>query len=294
VAARTIGRCDEDTAIDNGPSTEDSGDGRDAAEVAPGDRCWWGHGDDGRWRMYVETSRDVGDVIGSALDEALDACFRRDGAPATGVDALAEVATRSLDAIESPSRRDRVRINMHLHTDGRATDHVGVPLPDAIRRHLTCDGLVTPVFLEHGMPVSVGRSERIVPERTRRIVLLRDGGCRVPGCHAEHHLDIHHIVHWSDHGPSDTWNLIALCPRHHRAHHHGKLGITGNADEPDGVVFSRADGTPIRPSGASPNPSTGPPPPIPGSYEHPVGGRLDTSCVGFHPPATPLRRRNTS
>lgn len=280
-----------DRSADN---AHDRGDGAHSTDgdTAPDDRCWWGVGDDGRFRMLVETTRDVGDVIAAALDEVRDAVFRRDGDPdgrvtVSNLDALLEVAQRSLDAVESPSRRDRHRINLHLHADGVATDACGVPLPDSIRRHLTCDGLVSPIFLEHGVPVSVGRSERIVPERTRRVVMLRDGGCRVPGCGAEHHLDIHHIVHWSDHGPTDTSNLIALCPRHHRLHHQGKLGVTGDADRPDGVTFRRADGSEIRRSGARPRPPTGPPPPITGTYEHPVGERLDPWYVDFHPPTYP-------
>ena len=50
-------------------------------------------------------------------------------------------------------------------------------------------------------------------------------------------LQIHHIVHWEDGGPTDTWNLVALCDAHHRLHHLGRLQIAGDADDPDGLVF---------------------------------------------------------
>ena len=33
-----------------------------------------------------------------------------------------------------------------------------------------------------GVPFSVGRTRRVVPERTRRVIERRDRGCRVPGC----------------------------------------------------------------------------------------------------------------
>jgi hypothetical protein len=140
------------------------------------------------------------------------------------------------------------------------------------------------VFWQNGKPLSVGRSQHLVPLRTRREVLRRDGGCRVPGCTAVHHLEIHHIIHWTDHGPTDTWNLVALCPHHHRLHHQGRLGITGNADHPHGLVFTDARGDPIRPSGASPRPPDRPPPPPDGVWRHPVGERLHTRWLHFTPP----------
>ena len=79
-------------------------------------------------------------------------------------------------------------------------------------------------------------------------------------------------------------NLIALCPHHHRLHHQGKLGITGNADLPGGVVFTDADGRVITASGAKPKPPGAAPPPITGTYQHPLGQRLDMKWVSFGTP----------
>ena len=70
------------------------------------------------------------------------------------------------------------------------------------------------------MPFSIGRTQHIVPDRTRRIIQRRDRGCRVPGCDSRF-VEIHHIVHWNQGGPTDTWNLVSLCPRHHTLHHQG-------------------------------------------------------------------------
>jgi len=97
-------------------------------------------------------------------------------------------------------------------------------------------------------------------------------------------LEVHHIIHWEDGGVSDTWNLICLCPHHHRLHHQGKLGITGNADIPGGVVFTDADGRVITASGAKPKPPGAAPPPITGTYQHPLGQRLDMKWVSFGTP----------
>ena len=269
-------------ATDTTPQAADDPDAADTNAHTPEleDRCWYGCGDDGRWRMFVDTSADAGSIIEAALSEARDRLFRDGDSDVADLDALLDVAHRSLDAIDSPSRRDRFRTNIHLHTDGPASDHRGRPLPAPIAKHITCDGLISPIFVAQGQPVGVGRSQRIVPERTRRIVEHRDGGCRVPGCGADRYVEIHHIIHWLDHGDTDTHNLICLCPRHHR----GRLHITGNADDPNGVTFAMADGTPIRASGAKPKPPSGPPPPITGTWHHPIGQRLDTKYVNFHPP----------
>jgi hypothetical protein len=103
---------------------------------------------------------------------------------------------------------------------------------------------------------------------------------------------VHHIVHWLDGGVTDTFNLICLCPHHHRLHHRGRLGICGNADAPDGVIFTNAHGRPIAQTGAEPIPPSGPPPPPTGTYRHPSGERLDTRWFEFHrsPPAASASR----
>ncbi|MFN2504352.1 MAG: HNH endonuclease [Acidimicrobiales bacterium] len=49
---------------------------------------------------------------------------------------------------------------------------------------------------------------------------------------------MHHLRHWEDGGTTDTENLLALCAHHHRLHHRGGLGMAGNADDPDGIVFT--------------------------------------------------------
>ena len=97
------------------------------------------------------------------------------------------------------------------------------------------------------MPVSVGRALRIVPERTRRLVLDRDRGCRFPGCVARAHLEVHHVVHWADGGGTDLDNLVGVCPFHHDEHHRGEFTITGDANVAGGLVFLARGGWAIGP-----------------------------------------------
>ena len=124
----------------------------------------------------------------------------------------------------SVSRRDSFRVYVHLDAEGGWLN--GRPrLPGHLVAKLTCEGTVQPLWERAGVPVSVGRALRIVPERTRRLVLDRDRGCRFPGCVATAHLQVHHVVHWAHGGRTDLDNLVALCPFHHDAHHAGEFGI---------------------------------------------------------------------
>ena len=84
--------------------------------------------------------------------------------------------------------------------------------------------------------------------------------------------------HWLDGGPTDTWNLVALCSHHHRLHHQGKFDIEGNADDPDGLVFTDRKGRRLMGCGR-------PAPPgdtvITGNWTPPSGERLDSWMVTF-------------
>jgi hypothetical protein len=168
--------------------------------------------------------------------------------------------------------------------------HRGLALPDSLRRYLTCDGTLRPIHEVGGIPVSVGRTHRTVPDRTRVVVEDRDRGCRVPGCDRQRWLHIHHVVHWEDGGPTDTSNLVAICPRHHRLHHLGQLGVAGDADRPDGLVFTDQRGQPLAGSGP-PVPPTGPLETTasdlgirPAGWRHPTGERLDARWIILRDP----------
>jgi hypothetical protein len=77
-----------------------------------------------------------------------------------------------------------------------------------------------------------------IPAKTRKRVWARDQGrCRVPGCRATRHIDIHHLIPRAVGGTHDESNTTLLCSGHHQLHHQGILSITGSA--PDELVFIR-------------------------------------------------------
>ena len=240
--------------------------------------------DEGRYHLRGELDEDHGRIVDAALKEARDALFLA-GHPDVGwADALVEIAQRSLDGTPA-DRRERFRANWFIDpadpVPARWGD--GLAVPPWLTEMLTCDGTVAPVFTDGAHPVSVGLTRRTVPDRTRRLVLRRDLKCRVPWCPQTSWLHVHHIVHAEHHGPTDTDNLAALCPSCHRAHHRGELGITGDADDPNGLTFTDRHGRIIDPA-THPTKPTGLPPRPDQPYEHPLGERLDHWAVIFPDP----------
>ena len=263
-------------------------------------RVSFGTTERGTWTLSAELAADEGAVVERALVAARDELFHagdHDPGPTptpsrlSWADALVVMADRSLGAVCRP-HQDRNLVLLHVGTDAEGTTaghlHLGPGLSEGLRRFVGCDARMRAVFEAGGRPVSVGRAFRTVPERTRTVVEDRDRGCRVPGCDRSRWLHVHHIKHWEDGGGSDTPNLIALCHRHHRLHHLGRLGISGNADEPDGMTFTDERGRTLA--------STGRPVPpgrpvelaagglgIPSdAWSHPTGERFDPYWVHFN------------
>ena len=122
----------------------------------------------------------------------------------------------------------------------------GRHLPNEVIRRLGCDAAVATVNANpindgdgDGRPVAV--SQRTVPHWLRRHLLRRDHhSCRFPGCASSRRLHAHHIIHWSDHGPTEADNLLLLCSFHHHLMHEGGWTITGTASSHQ---FLRPDGT---------------------------------------------------
>ncbi len=258
----------------------------------------FGHDLDGSWRLSAVLPSDEGALVERALTEARQALFLADDKQRVSwADALVATADRSLvaGAADRP-HRDRHAVLVHIGpTPGGGLGghlHLGPPLADCVRRFLSCDARVKAVIAEEGgQPVSVGRSTRTVPERTRIVVEERDRGCRVPGCERTRWLHVHHIRHWEDGGGTDTANLLALCAFHHRLHHRGGLGIRGNADESDGVEFTDhrgrrlgANGRPVPPRSSLTDATHALGIPEP-NWIHPSGERLDPRDVHFNEPA---------
>jgi len=184
----------------------------DPAVVEPDPSFVTGWFDDrGGYRIRARLDADAGTIVDAALREARDALFHEHDEPATGADALLEVARRSLAAVSSVARREAYRAIFHLPLGTAAHWHLGPALPSTLRSQLLCDASGLVVGVRDDRAVTLGRSSRIVPDSLRRVIEHRDQGCRVPGC-TSRRVQIHHVRHWEDGGATEPANLVALCP----------------------------------------------------------------------------------
>ena len=198
------------------------------------------------------------------------------------------IVEKSLDAVATARpHRDRHMVLLHLPAGSDGRLHGGAALGEGLARYISCDSRVRAVFESDGRPVSVGRAFRIVPDRTRVLVEDRDRGGRVPGCDRSRWVQVHHIVHWEDGGPTGTGNLLCLCRFHHRLHHRGGLGIEGDADDPGGMTFTERYGRTLDTRGYPVLP-TGPPPRR--AWRPPARERLDPWPIHFDERALAIAR----
>ncbi len=130
-----------------------------------------------------------------------------------------------------------------------ATTGFGATISAARARWVACDASITRLVLgADGLPLDVGRTQRVVPPHIRRAVEQRDGHCVFTGCDAPTHwCDVHHVLEWAlDQGATSLDNSALLCERHHTKVHHG-FRLVRDDSAPPGRRWRtwRPDGTEI-------------------------------------------------
>ena len=188
------------------------------------------------------------------------------------VDAFMRLIEAGWD-VEAARRPHGHHTTVVVHVDvGRraASLHLGPLLGDSDRRFLTCDASCEAWFERDGEVIGAGRATRVINRRLRRALENRDRACAVPGCGATRGLHAHHIRHWEDGGPTELFNLVLLCPYHHRLHHRGVITIAGTAGE---LTIRDSDGR-LLSAAALARPPTTPPPAVP-PYRGPSGERAE-------------------
>jgi hypothetical protein len=143
---------------------------------------------------------------------------------------------RSSAEVQPPELRGVGRIHSGANAAPAELSGVGPIHPETARR-IACDAVRTVVTVAppadgagstagstRAEPLSVGRAMRTIPAHLRTALHLRDRGCRFPGCdRPPAWTDGHHIIHWSDGGPTELENLVSLCrPHHRRVHEQGQ------------------------------------------------------------------------
>ena len=121
-----------------------------------------------------------------------------------------------------------VHIDLETLTDGlsKSSTHrtaFGADLPVETIRRIACDANIIPLVLNGaGMPLDIGRSQRLASAAQRRALEATHDTCAFDGCAvAFHACQIHHIDYWERGGPTDLENMVPLCSKHHHAAHEG-------------------------------------------------------------------------
>jgi hypothetical protein len=143
-----------------------------------------------------------------------------------------------------------VHIDLETLTNGLSESSThrtsfGADLPVETIRRIACDANIIPLVLNgSGMPLDIGRSQRLASAAQRRALEATHDTCAFDGCAvAFHACQIHHIEYWERGGPTDMANMVPLCSKHHHAAHEGswtltlKLGTRQLDARPPNTVF---------------------------------------------------------
>ena len=229
-------------------------DGSEKARKNRSLRKWWDQD-----REWLNLHGRIPGAEGAAVEKALDRVANRvpqnaehqvfEDPDVRLADALVEIASLALANDPDP---DRANVVVHVDVDTLATGEgigeieTGPTISADTARRLSCDSRLQAVLDgPDGLPIGIGRTSRTIPPWLNRQIRNRDQGCRFPGCERTRWTHAHHLVHWSQGGPTDLDNLATLCGYHHRLVHESGWTIEGS---PNGdLVFIRPDGRAYQP-----------------------------------------------
>jgi len=181
------------------------------------------------YALFLQVRRAIEEDTGSALDDSA---------------LMAAMCTRVLrDGGDGDAAVDRAPYQIALTTctqcQRTTQDAAGqvIDVAPAVLEQARCDA----EHVGHVDATTPARLTSDIPPAIRRLVLRRDHHrCSVPGCRNTRSLQIHHIKAREEGGDHVPANLTLLCEPHHRAHHAGRLTITGTA--PHQLRFEHSDG----------------------------------------------------
>ena len=198
---------------------------------------------DGRVEINGSLDAANGLALSTAINAKADELFRRcshdhkltpdleiPSRKALRAEALVELIRAAMGAEPGSGSIPRAEVTLVLHNN-QVTDPDGAPLPQAAADVWGCDPDLWAIIVnDMGIPVDVGRTQRLATIAQRRAIAVRDGGCTFPGCDAPiNWCDHHHIDDWNSGGETDLSNLVALCRYHHGITH--RTGWTMHLDD---------------------------------------------------------------
>ena len=205
--------------------------------------------------------------VSAALDAAIAAeqAKPEDDEPRTFDQLKADAMVGLITGARNPDRRtpevtvlidlDTLRHGLHDSGVCETGDGQAIP-PDTVRR-LCCEAHILPVVLNGtGETLDLGREQRLASRAQRRALRAMYRHCGYPGCTVRFaDCEIHHVIDWDPHGPTDLANLLPLCSRHHHLVHEGGWRLTLHPDRtitlhrPDGTLYFEGSTVDVAPTG---------------------------------------------
>jgi hypothetical protein len=234
---------------------------RKAADADRRRFVWRREMETGMVRIEAQLRPEEAALVMAAIEAAQRKCAMDVSAEARGeppccerADAIVTIARVFLSGGKSTAPAWQAIVHLRPNEDDDAELDDGTLLSPATARRLTCDSSkITVVEGKDGNPLDVGRKTRSVPAAMRRALVLRDRGCRFPGCTNRLCVDGHHIRHWSEGGRTCLDNLLLLCTRHHRFVHEYNYTVTLGADGVPSFFDGRGRRVPPAAPPAAPN-----------------------------------------
>lgn len=205
---------------------------------------------DGMTRLEGLLEPEAGAIVRATLDGIMNESHR-DGTTRTRDqrchDALVQLADAAAKGdLKGGRSNNKLLVTVPFETvveraAERGHTHVGPTLDAATVRKLACDAGIHRVITGPASSIlDFGHHTRLVPDNLFLALVARDGGCRWPGCSIRATwCDAHHIIEWTDHGPTDEDNCVLLCHRHHQLSHEPGWQVAGTGTE---LVIHHPDG----------------------------------------------------
>lgn len=210
--------------------------------------------------MYVVNARlhpELGSAVFNALDAETAALVKAGGDRSidrfqVAAEALGNLVTSGHQAKRSIEAEIRIHVDEQTASTGELHEHSvcefddGTPIPPASVLRLMCSGVIVPIIIgSDGVPLNVGREQRIANRAQRRALRAIYRTCAFHGCDVGfNRCEIHHIRPWELAGPTDLANLLPLCSRHHHLVHEAGWTLHLTPDrtltiaQPDGQVHA--------------------------------------------------------
>jgi hypothetical protein len=116
----------------------------------------------------------------------------------------------------------------------------GDRIPADVVRHLAENAVLRRVVMAGNAILDLGMKVRFATDDQFQALMMRDGGCRFPGCTIPAEwCEIDHLVPFTQGGPTDLANLVLWCSYHHHVKHRSDVVVIGDAHDlwlqlPDG------------------------------------------------------------